>query len=279
MRSRMAVRSFSSNASGGESEGTKSPYAGERLTHLDEAGAARMVDVSSKRETTRLATAVAFLLFSDAATYPTLVAQTLSKGDAIAVARIAAIQAAKKTSDLIPLAHPSLNITGMSVHIEPFTGRERSISSKTLRGQHEASSIVHDKGGVAIRATVKCQGKTGVEMEAITAATMGAVTLYDMLKAIDKGMVISGARVVEKQGGKSGSWVWDEQKNELVAGGEGTQQGNPMPTSGEVSTLSSPSSPIDEWNDGLAAEFSTLDSTDLKKATTVAERRRRDQNR
>jgi len=226
-----------------------------------------MVDISHKGETTRLATAVATLLFSKPETYEALSSQRISKGDAIAVARIAAIQAAKKTSDLIPLAHPSLNITGITVDIESFSGREQSFTYTAARQQREISKLEIGNGGVTVRASVKCQGKTGVEMEAITAATMGAVTLYDMLKAIDKGMVIMGARVVQKQGGKSGDWDWDEGANQLVRPTKGIggpeRQGQMDETQTQTRRQeSSPLSEVDEWNEGLAAEFSIMDEVE-----------------
>ena len=109
-----------------------------------------------------------------------------------------------------------------------------------------------------MEATVRCQGKTGIEMEAITAATMGTVTLYDMLKAVDKGMVINGARVVAKSGGKSGDWYWDGEENRLVRGSKGdSDRAQFLSSSVEEgpSGQSRPISEIDEWNEGLAAEF------------------------
>ena len=121
--------------------------------------------------------------------------------------------------------------------------------------------LVADHGGVTVRASVKCQGKTGVEMEAITAATMGVVTLYDMLKAVDKGMVIVGARVVEKRGGKSGDWVWDEGVNELVRPGvvgEREVRGDV----GEAKVQAAGISDVEQWNEGLAAEFSIMDEVE-----------------
>jgi len=224
-----------------------------------------MVDISHKQETTRLATATATLLFSSPETYTVLSTQTTAKGDAIAVARIAAIQAAKKTSDLIPLAHPSLNITGITVDIESFSGVQQGFTHAVLRHGEVVSALESSNGGVTVRATVKCQGKTGVEMEAITAATMGAVTLYDMLKAIDKGMVIVGARVVEKRGGKSGDWVWDEGANRLVRpegvaeelGGQGKVAGIKVQEEGEAAL-----SDVEQWNEGLAAEFAIMDEVE-----------------
>lgn len=187
-----------------------------------------MISISQKVPTFRQATAVATLLFSKNDTYSTLEATRNRKGDAIAVARIAAIQAAKKTADLIPLAHPGLGITGITVDIDAFQGSEKRYVTATYesnRGVYEASQTgdlhrVSDLdacyGGVQVKVSVSCEGKTGVEMEAITAATLGAMTLYDMLKGVDKAMVVTGCRVVKKEGGKSGGWEWDEQTNQLV---------------------------------------------------------------
>jgi cyclic pyranopterin phosphate synthase len=153
-----------------------------KLTHLDEAGHAHMVDVSGKSDTDRTACATATVQLTKAA-MAVLLEGNLKKGDALAVARIAGIMAAKKTSELIPLCHP-LPITKVSVDLEPD------------RATHQ----------VLITATVKTRGQTGVEMEALTAASTAALTVYDMMKAIDKGLTITSIQLEEKQGGKSGTW-------------------------------------------------------------------------
>ena len=153
-----------------------------KLTHLDEAGHAHMVDVSEKAETARMARATATVQLAKA-TMDLLIAGNLKKGDALGVARVAGIMGAKKTSELIPLCHP-LPITKVTVDLDPD----------------------QDSNQVLITATVKTKGQTGVEMEALTAATTAALTLYDMLKAVDKGIVISAILLDEKQGGKSGLW-------------------------------------------------------------------------
>ncbi len=151
------------------------------LSHLDATGAARMVDVSDKADTTREATAEGFVLM-----LPTTLALIeeggLPKGDVIAVARIAGIMAAKRTSDLIPMCHP-LPVTGVTVDLER-AGIDR----------------------LRIQARVKTTGKTGVEMEALTSVTVAALTVYDMCKAVDRGIRIEGIRLLEKRGGKSGEW-------------------------------------------------------------------------
>ena len=153
-----------------------------KLTHLDEAGHAHMVDVSGKSDTDRMATATAIVQLTQAA-MAILLEGNLKKGDALAVARIAGIMAAKKTSELIPLCHP-LPITKVAVDLE------------TDRATHR----------ILITATVKTRGQTGVEMEALTAASTAALTVYDMMKAVDKGITIMSIQLEEKQGGKSGTW-------------------------------------------------------------------------
>ena len=157
-----------------------------KLTHLDEAGHAHMVDVSEKAETARMARATATVQLAKA-TMDLLIAGNLKKGDALGVARVAGIMGAKKTSELIPLCHP-LPITKVTVDLDPD----------------------QDSNQVLITATVKTKGQTGVEMEALTAAATAALTLYDMLKAVDKGIVISAILLDEKQGGKSGLWKRQE---------------------------------------------------------------------
>lgn len=155
--------------------------AGE-LSHLDERGAARMVDVSAKAETARTAVAEAVVRMLPA-TLALIQQGGIAKGDVFATARIAGIMAAKKTHELIPLCHP-LAITGVNVELTPA-------------GQD--SLVIH--------ATVKTTGKTGVEMEALTAASVAALTVYDMCKAVEKGIRIESVRLLEKHGGKSGDWT------------------------------------------------------------------------
>ena len=154
---------------------------GQRLTHVDEHGAARMVDVSAKSVTTREATASGRVLVS-----PQVVAllrgEGVPKGDALAVARLAGIMGAKRTPDLIPLCHP-LAISGVVVDL----------------------AVADD--AVEISATVRTTDRTGVEMEALTAVSVAALTVIDMVKAVDKSAVITDVRVEAKSGGKSGDWV------------------------------------------------------------------------
>jgi len=150
------------------------------LTHIDEDGAARMVDISSKPATHREATATGRIDMS-ADALAAIRAGTVKKGDVLGVARIAGIMAAKKTADLIPLCHP-LPISGVSVDL-------------TL-----------DEKGVAAMATVSTTHGTGVEMEAITAVSVALLTIYDMAKAVDRGMTIGEVRLIAKSGGRSGMW-------------------------------------------------------------------------
>ena len=152
------------------------------LTHFDAQGQAHMVDVSAKAETHRVARATGTIRMQPA-TLALIASGRAKKGDVIGVARIAAIQAAKRTSELIPLCHP-LPITRVAVDFEMLEG----------------------ESAVRCTAQVETLGRTGVEMEALTAVQVGLLTVYDMCKAADRGMVMDGIRVLEKQGGKSGDW-------------------------------------------------------------------------
>lgn len=153
----------------------------QRLTHLDAKGQAHIVDIGEKAITRRRAVAQARLM-GEADTIATIMGGTLKKGDALAVARIAGIMAAKKTSELIPLCHP-IPLTKVSVEIER-----------------------DGDGAILILATAETTGQTGVEMEALVAASTAALTLYDMAKAIDRAMVVTDMCLVEKSGGKSGDF-------------------------------------------------------------------------
>jgi cyclic pyranopterin phosphate synthase len=155
----------------------------EKLTHFDERGAARMVDVADKPETRRVAVAVGTIRMLPQ-TLALVTSGTAKKGDVLGVARIAAIQAAKRTAELIPLCHP-VALTSVAIDFD--------IDAKSSR--------------IECRATVECTAKTGVEMEALTAVQVGLLTIYDMCKAVDRGMTIESVRLLEKHGGKSGSYV------------------------------------------------------------------------
>jgi cyclic pyranopterin monophosphate synthase len=160
-----------------------------RLTHIGASGEARMVDVSDKTATDRVAIAEGRVRMA-ASTLTLILAGDSKKGDVIGAARIAGVMAAKKTSDLIPLCH-ALSLTKVSVDIVP----------------DEALP------GLAVRAEARCVGPTGVEMEALTAVSIACLTIYDMAKAIDRGMSIEGVRLIEKRGGKSGEWRAAELKD------------------------------------------------------------------
>lgn len=153
------------------------------LTHFDAKGDAHMVDVSDKAVTDRIATAAGWIKMQPE-TFDIITQGRAKKGDVLGIARLAGIMAAKRTSDLIPLCHP-LPITKVSVDLEPDAALP----------------------GIRITATVKTTGQTGVEMEALTAASTAALTVYDMSKAVDKAMEIGGIHVVLKDGGKSGRYV------------------------------------------------------------------------
>ena len=154
-----------------------------KLTHLDDAGTARMVDIGAKSDTQRRAVAGGIIKMSSEA-LAAIKAGDAPKGDVLGTARIAAIMAAKKTSNLIPLCHPlALDAVDVEFTFEPE--------------------------GVRVVATASLTGKTGVEMEAMVAASTALLTIYDMAKALDKGMVIEGVKLLEKTGGKSGHWRSD----------------------------------------------------------------------
>jgi cyclic pyranopterin phosphate synthase len=154
-----------------------------QLTHFDATGQAHMVDVGAKQETHRIAVAAGTIRMKPE-TLELVRTGTAKKGDVLGIARIAAIMGAKRTSDLVPLCHP-LALTRVAVDFEV----------------DDASNSVH------CRAQVETYGKTGVEMEALTAVQVGLLTIYDMCKAVDRGMVMTNVRVLEKHGGKSGDWT------------------------------------------------------------------------
>ncbi|WP_099867731.1 cyclic pyranopterin monophosphate synthase MoaC [Pararhizobium haloflavum] len=156
--------------------------ANPHLTHIDASGQANMVDVGDKAETTRLAVAEGYVKMKDS-TRDLILAGNAAKGDVLGTARIAGIMAAKRTSDLIPLCHP-LMLTKVTVDI----------------------ADAPDLPGFRVEASVKLTGRTGVEMEALTAVSIACLTIYDMAKAVDKAMEIGAVRLVSKSGGKSGDW-------------------------------------------------------------------------
>lgn len=159
---------------------------GSELTHFDGAGNARMVDVGAKRDTERVATAAGRITMSRQA-FDLVKSGAMAKGDVLGIARVAGIMAAKKVDQLIPLTHPLL-----------ITKADLSFS------------LEEQTCAIEITATVGITGKTGVEMEALTAVSLAALTIYDMCKAVDKGMVIGAIRLVKKSGGKSGTYIREE---------------------------------------------------------------------
>lgn len=156
------------------------------LTHFDESGQAHMVDVGGKAKTRRVARAAGIIRMQPA-TLALIESGSAAKGDVLGVARIAAIQAAKRTSDLIPLCHP-LALTRIAVDF----------------------ALDRESPGVGCEVAVETFGRTGVEMEALTAASVALLTIYDMCKAADRGMCIEDLRLLEKEGGKSGHWLADQ---------------------------------------------------------------------
>ena len=174
---------MSPNASDSKSNSAALNIASSPLTHFDAAGQAHMVDVSQKPNTARKAVAIGQIQMQPS-TLALIQAGDAKKGDVLGIARIAAIQASKRTAELIPLCHP-LALTHVSVEFV----------------------VDAESSAISIRVEAHTTGPTGVEMEALTAATMGLLTVYDMCKAADRGMVIQSVRLLEKAGGKSGHWL------------------------------------------------------------------------
>ena len=160
----------------------------DELTHIDSSGKARMVDVTHKPDTHRVAVAEG-KIFMKPATLDKIEAAEIAKGDVLAVARLAGIGAAKRTAELIPLCHTIL-LTSVDMDFSSFA--------------------TEDATGIEIKARVISTGKTGVEMEALTAVSVAALAIYDMCKAVDRAMVISGVRLLDKRGGKCGTWKASE---------------------------------------------------------------------
>ena len=167
------------------------------LSHIDASGQARMVDVGDKDETERAARAEARVVMA-AETLAVIVDQAVPKGDVIAAARLAGIMAAKRTDELIPLCH-QLNLTAVTVRVDA--------DARAARGSTSSPRC-------------SLRGRTGVEMEALVAASVAALTIYDMCKAIDRGMEVTGVRLLEKRGGRSGEWRRDAGDDGAPRGGE-----------------------------------------------------------
>jgi cyclic pyranopterin monophosphate synthase len=160
---------------------------GDELTHLDEKGRARMVDVSSKRVTARVAAAQASVVMNKA-TLELVLGSGIEKGDVLGTARIAGIMAAKKTSELIPMCHP-IAITAVEMDFE----------------------VDRKKSSITAVATARTRDRTGIEMEALTAAAVAALTIYDMCKAVDRGMTITAVQLLKKSGGRSGTFTREKE--------------------------------------------------------------------
>lgn len=158
-----------------------------KLSHVDEQGRANMVDVGSKPDTDREALVEGFI-FMDRSTLDMIVDGSAPKGDVLAVARVAGIMAAKKTSELIPLCH-QLNLSHVGIELEPVGTTDQN-----------------ERAGIRVTASCSVNGKTGIEMEALTAASVTCLTIYDMCKAVDRGMEIGPIRLLRKAGGKTGTW-------------------------------------------------------------------------
>lgn len=163
-----------------------------KLTHINEKGEVRMVDVSAKPDTVRVAIAEGFIAMHEE-TLALIVEGRAAKGDVLACARVAGVMAAKQTSTLIPMCHP-LPITKAHIECTPVSKGQRS----------------DGRVGIHVVATTGVTGKTGIEMEALTAASVACLTIYDMCKAVDRGMEISDVRLLKKEGGKTGLWLREE---------------------------------------------------------------------
>lgn len=170
----------------------------QKLTHIDDKGDVRMVDVSAKPDTERVAVAEGTILMHPE-TLALIVEGKAAKGDVLACARVAGVMGAKQTSSLIPMCHP-LNITKAKVECEPIEPGDRE----------------DGRVGIHIVTTCGVTGKTGIEMEALTAASIACLTVYDMCKAVDRGMEIVDVRLLKKDGGKTGLWLREERSEELL---------------------------------------------------------------
>lgn len=167
----------------------------ENLTHIDEKGDVRMVDVSAKPDTERIAIAEGFIAM-DPSTLALIASGEAAKGDVLACARVAGVMGAKQTSSLIPMCHP-LNITKAKIELSAVEAGERA----------------DGRVGIHVLATCGVTGKTGIEMEALTGASIACLTIYDMCKAVDRGMEIMGIRLLRKDGGKSGLWTREDERD------------------------------------------------------------------
>ena len=217
-------------------------YQPSSLPHLTTDSEIHIIPISAKSPTYRTATAAGRIAFSNATPYDLIRSNSLRKGDVLAVARVAGVMAAKKTADWIPLCHSGIGIEGVKVVVELVKGEriasigltaglsrnkkdmresQRTTGDRDKSFEHgelehktkDKEELINSCGGVRIEATVQCFGKTGVEMEAVTAVVGAALTVVDMCKGVDRGCRIEGVRVVRKEGGRSGLWKedgWDQ---------------------------------------------------------------------
>lgn len=176
----------------GDTMDTGNTMGAHKLTHINEKGEVRMVDVSAKPDTVRVAIAEGFIAMHEE-TLALIVEGRAAKGDVLACARVAGVMAAKQTSTLIPMCHP-LPITKAHIECTPVSKGQRS----------------DGRAGIHVVATTGVTGKTGIEMEALTAASVACLTIYDMCKAVDRGMEIHDVRLLKKEGGKTGLWLREE---------------------------------------------------------------------
>lgn len=176
----------------GDTMGADNAMGAHKLTHINEKGEVRMVDVSAKPDKVRVAIAEGFIAMHEE-TLALIVEGRAAKGDVLACARVAGVMAAKQTSTLIPMCHP-LPITKAHIECTPVSKGQRS----------------DGRVGIHVVATTGVTGKTGIEMEALTAASVACLTIYDMCKAVDRGMEISDVRLLKKEGGKTGLWLREE---------------------------------------------------------------------
>lgn len=176
----------------GDTMGADNAMGAHKLTHINEKGEVRMVDVFAKPDTVRVAIAEGFIAMHEE-TLALIVEGRAAKGDVLACARVAGVMAAKQTSTLIPMCHP-LPITKAHIECTPVSKGQRS----------------DGRVGIHVVATTGVTGKTGIEMEALTAASVACLTIYDMCKAVDRGMEISDVRLLKKEGGKTGLWLREE---------------------------------------------------------------------
>jgi molybdenum cofactor biosynthesis protein MoaC len=173
------------------------------LPHLTPTSEVHVVDISEKARTKRVATAIGHVVFSNPLPHQLIRENTVKKGDVLAVARVAGVMAAKKTSDIIPLCHNGVGLDAIRVEVELVDTVERVTANSEMRTLEKG---IGEYGGIRIQATVECEGKTGVEMEGLTAVVGAGLTVVDMCKGVDKFLSLQGVKMVLKHGGRSGSW-------------------------------------------------------------------------